>query len=100
MAIYKQDKLETNLNQDRPLSSIISSEIKLCTLNLSMFISTFIDKSQNGPALRYFSSHVYKSKCKSLILIRGTETELAYTLSKIIIAKNSFPDRVSVLLLI
>ena len=65
-----------------------------------MFISTFIDKSQNGPALRYFSSHVYKSKCKSPILIWGTEAELAYTLSKIIIAKNSFPDRVSVLLLI
>ena len=31
--------------------------------------------------------------------LRKSGAELAYTLSKIIIAKNSFPDRVSVLLL-
>ena len=62
--IYKQDRLETKLIQDWPLSSIISSEIKLCTLNLPMFIWTFIDKSQNDPALRYFSSHVCESKSK------------------------------------
>ena len=92
--IYTQDRLETKLIQDWPLSSIISSEIKLCTLNLPMFIWTFIDKLQSGPALRYFSSHVceskrkidksqdgpalwyfashvHESKCKSLILIWG-----------------------------
>ena len=122
--IYKQDRLETKLILDWPLSSIISSEIKLCTLNLPMFIWTFIDKSQNGPALRYFSSHVCESKSKidkfqdgpalwyfaslcsriemqtSDSYLRKSEAELAYALSKIIIAKNSFPDRVSVLLLI
>ena len=57
-----------------------------------MFIRTFVQKSQNGRTLRYFAILCLPIEMQiSDYSPRKSEAELACTLSKIHIAKNSFP---------